>query len=231
MDWTEACAVVKDIYNADTIAGIHGGIQSKIREINPKALFVPCANHSLNLCGVHSFGSTSSCVTSVGSLERVYSFFSVSLHQWEVMTENMGLTVKRHSQTRWSAHHDAVKPMKANFEKLTSALEALCNPKENIDTRGSSQIFLSAVRDFSFLSYLSFWCEVLEEVDLTQKYLQTVGSSLEKCIVKLQAFSCFFKISRMKLWRGPFIMQLHSMRKWAFLWREEGGYGSKKMQR
>ncbi|XP_040286004.1 zinc finger MYM-type protein 1-like [Bufo bufo] len=38
--------------NAATMAGIHGGVQSNIREINPKALFVPCANHSLNLCGV-----------------------------------------------------------------------------------------------------------------------------------------------------------------------------------
>ncbi|CAH2275795.1 chloride anion exchanger-like [Pelobates cultripes] len=91
--------------------------------------------------------------------------------------ENVGVTVKRLSQTRWSAHYDAVKPVRANFEKLTSALEKLCNPKENVDTRGSAQMLLSAK---------NFWCEVL-----TQKYLQTVGLTLEKCIVKLQGLKAF----------------------------------------
>ncbi|GBP74358.1 Zinc finger MYM-type protein 1 [Eumeta japonica] len=43
--------------NAATMAGVHGGVQAIIKEHNPKALFMPCANHSLNLCGVHSFGS------------------------------------------------------------------------------------------------------------------------------------------------------------------------------
>nr|XP_033788676.1 zinc finger MYM-type protein 1-like [Geotrypetes seraphini] len=71
--------------NAATMAGIHGGVQAKIKEINPKALFVPCANHSLNLCGVHSFGSVSSYVTFFGALEKVYSFFSVSTHRWEML--------------------------------------------------------------------------------------------------------------------------------------------------
>ncbi|CAH2284359.1 zinc finger MYM-type 1-like [Pelobates cultripes] len=85
---------------AATMAGIHGGVHAKIKEINPKALFMPCANHSLNLCGVHSFGSVASCVTFFGTLERVYSFFSVSTHRWELLMENIGVTVKRLSQTR-----------------------------------------------------------------------------------------------------------------------------------
>ncbi|CAH2315499.1 zinc finger MYM-type 1-like [Pelobates cultripes] len=185
--------------NAATMAGIHGGVQAKIKEINPKALFMPCANHSLNLFGLHSFGSVVSCVTFFGTLERVYSFFSVSTHRWELLMENVGVTVKRLSQTRWSAHYDAVKPVRANFEKLTSALEKFCNPKENVATRGSAQMLQSAVCDFSFLCYLSFWCEVLEEVNITQKYLQTVGLTLEKCIVKLQGLKAFLADQRSEI--------------------------------
>ncbi|CAN7949841.1 unnamed protein product [Ixodes pacificus] len=48
--------------NAAVMAGIHGGVQARIKQINSKALFVPCANHSLNLCGVHSFESVNACV-------------------------------------------------------------------------------------------------------------------------------------------------------------------------
>nr|XP_047143105.1 uncharacterized protein LOC124817292 [Hydra vulgaris] len=45
--------------NATTMSGIHTGVQTRIKEFNPKAIFVPCANHSLNLCGAHAFGSVS----------------------------------------------------------------------------------------------------------------------------------------------------------------------------
>ncbi|CAH2295677.1 Hypothetical predicted protein [Pelobates cultripes] len=129
----------------------------------------------------------------------MYSIFSVSTHRWELLMENLGVTVKRLSQTRWSAHYDDVKPVRASFEKLTSALEKLCNPKENVDTRGSAQMLLSAVCDFSFLCYLSFWCEVLQEVNITQKYLQTVGLTLEKCIVKLQGLKAFLADQRSEI--------------------------------
>ncbi|CAH2251595.1 Hypothetical predicted protein [Pelobates cultripes] len=60
-------------------------------------------------------------------------------------------------------------------------------------------MLLSAVCDFSFLCYLSFWCEVLEEVNITQKYLQTVGLTLEKYIVKLQGLKAFLADQRSEI--------------------------------
>ena len=44
--------------NASTMSGIHAGVQQTIKNINPKALFVPCRNHPLNLTGVHAVGSS-----------------------------------------------------------------------------------------------------------------------------------------------------------------------------
>lgn len=40
--------------NAATMSGIHNGVQARIKALNPKALFVACTNHSLNLAGVHA---------------------------------------------------------------------------------------------------------------------------------------------------------------------------------
>ena len=39
---------------ASTMSGIHGGVQQTLKNINPKALFVPCEHHKLNLAGVHA---------------------------------------------------------------------------------------------------------------------------------------------------------------------------------
>ena len=44
--------------NASTMAGVRTGVQRRIKDINSKALFIPCGNHSLNLAGVHAVGSS-----------------------------------------------------------------------------------------------------------------------------------------------------------------------------
>ena len=40
------------------MSGIHAGVQCRIEDINPKATFVPCESHTLNLAGVHAVGSS-----------------------------------------------------------------------------------------------------------------------------------------------------------------------------
>ena len=36
------------------VAGLHTGVQKRIKEISKKAEFVACTNHSLNFPGVHA---------------------------------------------------------------------------------------------------------------------------------------------------------------------------------
>ncbi|KAM9311655.1 zinc finger MYM-type protein 1-like [Gastrophryne carolinensis] len=177
--------------NAATMAGIHGGVQSILMEKNRKAVFNGCVDHSLNLCGQHSFAENASCVTFFGTLQAMFSFFAASTHRWDVLIERTGVSVKRLSTTRWSAHHAAVKPVKDKFDMFVSALETLCEPCENMDTRGAAQGLLPAVCDFTFLCYLHFWSDVLREVDDAQQYLQTKGLSLDKVVTKLESLRLF----------------------------------------
>ena len=60
--------------NAATMAGIHMGVQQQIRNVHTKAEFVACANHTLDLAGVHSAGVSVSSTTFFRTVERVYSF-------------------------------------------------------------------------------------------------------------------------------------------------------------
>lgn len=181
--------------NAATMAGIHGGVQARIREVNKKALFVPCANHSLNLCGVHSFESVKACLTFFGTLEAVYSFFSASPQRWQFL-KNAGVAVKKLSQTRWSAHYDAVHAVEQKLDDVIATLEDLCDTKYNAETRRGALNLVPAVCNFSFLSFLYFWRQVLEEVNHTQNYLQTEGISLENCTRKLRALKIFLEDDR-----------------------------------
>ena len=86
--------------------------------------------------------------------------------------------------------------MKDKFDECVAAIEALCDPHENVDTRGTAQGLLPAVCDFTFLCYLYFWAAVLEEVNLAQQYLQTKGLTLDKVVTKLEALRLFLQEKR-----------------------------------
>ena len=65
--------------NASTMAGIRSGVQCRIKQVNSKAIFIPCANHSLNLAGVHAAASSEHSTTFFAVMERVYSTFFLLL--------------------------------------------------------------------------------------------------------------------------------------------------------
>lgn len=109
--------------NASVMTGKNSGVQTRIRAINEKADFVPCGNHTLNLVGVHS---ASAAVNYPSLFLHVYAFFSSSTHTWNVLLSAViKISVKRVSETRWSARCDAVKALKSGFTEILNILEEL----------------------------------------------------------------------------------------------------------
>lgn len=183
--------------NAASMSGIHGGVQRKIRQVNPKALFSPCSNHSLNLCGVHAFSCVPSSVTCFGTVEKLYSFFSASTKRWELLNEKTEKKLKRLSDTRWSAHYESVKVVKENVEAIVNVLENLQDPSQaNLDTRLGASLLLPAICDFTFLTYVQFWLSILEEVNLVQKYLQSPKMTLDIGLAKIKALDEYLVTER-----------------------------------
>ena len=142
--------------NASTTAGVRTGVQRRIKDINSKALFIPCGNHSLILAGVHSMKSSEISETFFAAVERIYSFFSASTHRWEVLLKYAPNVVKQVIDTGWSAHYEAVKALQQCFVDVVGALNELCDQKENIDTRGQARGILDVIQRFSFVSFLQF---------------------------------------------------------------------------
>ena len=158
--------------NAATMAGIHMGVQQQIRNVNSKAEFVACANHTLNLAGVHAAGVSVSSTTFFGTVERVYSFFFSSTHRWDIINAHIPKVLKRIVETRWSARNDALRVIHSHFDDVIDALEQLTGIEENSYTRGVANIVIASLTTFPFLCYLGLWGKVLPEVDDVQKYLQ-----------------------------------------------------------
>ena len=177
--------------NAATMAGHVSGVQKRILDVNPKAVFVPCNNHSLNLAGVHAASVGIKSVTFFGTVQKVYTFFSSSTHRWEVLKKYVPVNLKRFCDTRWCSKHEAVNVFYEYTEHIIEALESLRDGDENIDTKGDAGNLLICILTYPFFAFLYFWSPVLAEVNDTQVYLQKKGLGLDECVRKLKELSLF----------------------------------------
>ena len=120
--------------NAAVMTGHTSGVQQRIMEKN-KAIFVKCDNHSLNLVGVTAAKQDPNIVTCFGIIEIIYLFFSHSTLQWELLKNALRKTVKRESETPWSAKIQAVSIITDRLLNIVELLEKLAE-----DTTTTSDI-------------------------------------------------------------------------------------------
>ena len=188
--------------NAATMSGIHTGVQTRIRELNPLAVFVPCCNHSLNLVGVHAAEVNPEVITFFGTLDRLFAFFSQSTGRWDVMKRHLQISLKRHADTRWSSKAEAVKPVFKQYNELIDCLEELRNNGDTRDTRSDAGGLLDNVMSFKFLVFLNLWGKVLPEIDRVQAVLQTKHLTLKEAAVALESLRIMLVEDRDQLAKG-----------------------------
>ena len=140
------------------------------------ALFDPCAVHSLNLVAVKAVECCVQVVTFFEFVRKLYTFFSASSHRWAILTASVGQhcsVVKRLSDTRWSAHTDAVKDLCEGYANIQLALDSLaCDVDQSQDTRLEAQS-LSKKRDKLETVILNlFWNDVLNRFNGVSKTVQ-----------------------------------------------------------
>jgi hypothetical protein len=71
--------------NAANMSGQYSGVQTRIKEVNNLAEFVPCSAHSLNLVGTVAAESCFMAISYFQFLQQVYNFFSSSTYRWNLL--------------------------------------------------------------------------------------------------------------------------------------------------
>ena len=87
--------------NGANMKGKEAGIQARLLEINSKALYVPCANHPLNLVVVDCAKSSTEALLFFGVLALLYTVFSSSLLRWTITKKHVKISIQSPSATSW----------------------------------------------------------------------------------------------------------------------------------
>lgn len=165
------------------------GVQRRILHLNPLAFYVPCGCHSYNLVLCDAAKSSVKSVTLFGVLQRLFTLFSGSVNRWKILTDHLGLyTLKKLSDTRWEAKINSVKAVRYQICDVHDALVTLANETEKSDVTTSHEAITLAeqLKDFGFIVSLIVWYEILFQVNVVNKSLQSKNVDLGKSIKMLE---------------------------------------------
>lgn len=106
------------------------GLQARIKNLNPLAIYVPCGGHSLNLVGTSAVESISEVSQFSHYLEDFYNVFASSTHRWDLLTKQLARgqkVAKRVSGTRWSSRHNACSAFTHGWKEFIQVLRDIEN--------------------------------------------------------------------------------------------------------
>jgi hypothetical protein len=194
---------------ASTMSGEISGLQRRVRDIAPHAIFTHCCAHNLNLILMDAVTSNIQTQLFFGTLECLYTFFTGSLPRLSILKEeqcknieSFSLTLKRLCDTRWASRKSAVDSVLQNLPALALALQRIvdgeiknCTAKQIAEANG----ILVTIETYEFLVLLIFWKTVLHKAFNLSMYLQKSNIDLLTAFHLIQLFE-----NDMNSWRTEF---------------------------
>jgi hypothetical protein len=181
--------------NGANMKGKEKGVQNRFLNLNPRAFYTPCGCHSLNLtlCDMANM-----CVKGknfFGLIQRIYTIFAHSTKRWEILKDNVkAWSLKSLCQTRWESRAESLKAIKLQLVDVREALLQV-GEKDNDAAIASEATSLAEkeLSDFEFFLSAVIWYQVLNQVNVVSKRLQSKDMHLDTAISELNKLIEFFK--------------------------------------
>ena len=145
---------------AAVMSGKYSSVQTRLRQLEPRALFVLCNSHSLNLAVVDAC-KNSYIRNMFGTLQSLHTFFNGAKRQAVLehckQNSNISSSSKQRrlqslSDTRWSSRFSALESFQCLNPVVLEALEKLStSPGMDISTVSDANGLLSNIGTFEFI--------------------------------------------------------------------------------
>ena len=148
--------------NGANMKGCNSGVQKRILDENPRAFFVPCGCHSLNLVLCDIAKSSTIAMSLFGNLHQIYLLFSASTTRWQILLHHVpNLTVKRVSDTRWESRISSVRAVRFQVGAIYDALVEVAESANDPKARTEAASLARHLKSFPFLVSLVIWYDLL----------------------------------------------------------------------
>lgn len=182
--------------NGSNMKGKNIGVQKRLLDINPRAFYMPCASHCLNLILCDMASSNIKAKNFFGACQCIYTVFANSTKRWSVLLDYIdGLTLKSLSTTRWESHIESVKAILSQVSQIREALLKLVEISDDAKlSRDAESLALGELSSFEFILSLVIWHDVLLRINVVSKKLQSEDMCLDVAVKQLEGLVLFLRI-------------------------------------
>ena len=171
---------------AATFSGSRTGVQSRLREQSPHAIFVHCHCHRLQLACVQAANATAGIKHVYITLTTLWKFFhyspkrAQSLKEVQKVLDLPELKIVKPSDTRWLAHEKCVKAVKASYSAIVTSLEHIYQESHAPESLGLKKALCkkSTIYAMYLLDYILPQLAKLSKALQTEKLDLSVVSSV-----------------------------------------------------
>lgn len=166
--------------NGPNMSGKIKGVQARILEKNNIAFYSPCCAHSLNLVGVNAVKIHSRVKTFFGCVQSLYVSFISSPAKWNILREEVGVSLESQSETRWSSRVSAIRPIVKHLPGILKSLNRVLTEINMPDKMYSETMALkNYFSSFECIAMASFWFKVPSSINERNIIIQSRGIFLE----------------------------------------------------
>uniref|UniRef100_H2ZXC9 DUF4371 domain-containing protein n=1 Tax=Latimeria chalumnae TaxID=7897 RepID=H2ZXC9_LATCH len=167
-----------EAYDGPSITlGNISGLQSYVKEVSPRALFVHCCAHNLNLVLMDAASCCANAQLFFGTIESLYTFFTSSLPRLRILKDKPEkLDTAIQVLKKWASQKRAVDAVVQSLPDLHNALDRIISggvPNCKLKVVSEAQGLLTTIDTFEFKVMLMFWRNVLSKLYTLSTFLQS----------------------------------------------------------
>ncbi|XP_068115082.1 zinc finger MYM-type protein 1-like [Hyperolius riggenbachi] len=168
--------------NGANMRGKRKGVQARLLEINPRAFFVPCGAHTLNLVVADAAKNSPEANAYFGYLQNLFKLFSASTQRWTILKSKVTITLKSWSETRWESRVESVEAVRYQASNIREALLQVRETSSDPGVQAEAQSLAEEVGSFRFLICTVVWYDILQKIQIVSKLMQSESMQLDVAV-------------------------------------------------
>lgn len=164
---------------ASVMSGSYSGVQKRINDVAPKATYIHCAAHNLNLAINDSVRHIEQIDAFFLIIGNVYTFFGLSIKRWDLLASiNTGeresaITLKKLNPTRWASRATSLLAVNLRYLDIIKALIKINLTSNKRDERDEAKRLQKSLENFEFIFILKICTKIFAQLSSSSEFLQS----------------------------------------------------------
>ena len=168
--------------NGANMKGKKKGVQARLLEKNPRALFVPCGAHTVNLVVADAAKSSADATCYFGYLQKLFTLFSASTQRWSILKRHVTTTLKSWSDTSWESRISSVEAVRYQAAEVRDALIEVRDNATDPTIKIEAQSLAEEVGSYRFSICTVVWHDILTNIKHVSKLLQSETMQMDVAV-------------------------------------------------